>query len=161
LKHPFIVSKNLPKKDIKNELCREKDGILLAHPNIITELARIIRKMIIGISKESATKQNRETKQTRIYALVNSREFRRYIESIEDVHKKLSDHQNDGRRYHEKSWKKESILLEKLMDAVVDITTGIDTIIDGDNQTELQDLDTEHTKDLDRVESGDEDLHQP
>ncbi len=156
----IIVSKNLPKKYINNDLCGEKDGILFAHPNIVTELARIIRKTILDISKETATKQNRETKQAKIYALVNSREFRRYIESIEDVHKKLSDHQNEERRHHEKSWKKENVILEKLREAVVDITTGIDTIIDGDDLTELQDQGRGQTTDVDEMTRQDDKDHQ-
>ena len=154
----FIVSQNLPKRDIKNGLCGEKEGILLAHPNIITEYARLIRKTIIDISKESATKQDRETKQARIYALVNSRGYRRYIETIEEVHKKLSEHQNEERKDHEKSWKKANMIFEKLREVYVDMSTGIDTIMDGQDPVGYEDQTIEQSKDQDQVEMrGDKD----
>jgi hypothetical protein len=152
----IIVSQNLPKKEIKNGLCGEKDGILLAHPIIITELARLIRKTIIDISKESATKQDRETKQAKIYALVNSRGFRRYIETIEEVRKRLSEHQNEERRDHEKSWKKANMIIEKLRDVYVEMSTGIDTIIDGQSTAKYEDQTIEQPKDQDEVEMRDD-----
>ena len=123
-----------------------------------TEYARLIRETIISISKESATKEDRETKQARIYALVNSRGFRRYIEIIEEVYKKLSEHQNEERRDHEKSWKKANMIFEKLRGVYVEMSTGIDTIMDGQDPVGYEDQTIEQPKDLDEVEKkGDKD----
>ena len=54
----IIVSRNLPKRDSKDGLYGEKEGILLVHPDIIVAVAWIIRRTIIEISKEVTSKQD-------------------------------------------------------------------------------------------------------
>jgi hypothetical protein len=153
----IIVSRNLPKRDIKNGLCGQKEGIMLAHPEIVTELAKIIRETIIRISKQSAYNQDRQAKQAKVYALISSQAFRKYIESIGEAPKKFSDLQNEERKDHEKIWKKEAAIMDELLHVHIDITTAIDTIIDGNDASENQiDEQTKHPGNIDNgdVEDG-------
>jgi hypothetical protein len=70
---------------------------LLVHPDIVVAVAWIIRKAIIEISKEATSKQDLETKQSKIYDYVRGREFNSQIESICEAHKRLFDLQDKDR----------------------------------------------------------------
>jgi hypothetical protein len=147
----IIVSKNLPKKEAKNGLCGEKEGILLAHPDIIAELANIIRTAIIEISKQSVCKQDLQTKQSKIYDLIRSREFRRHIEFIAEAHKKLTDLQREEKRDHEMLWKRENAIFEELIKRYNEVSTGIDVILDKQDLTEIKSL--EKAEDIEKESS--------
>jgi hypothetical protein len=127
----IIVSRNLPKRDCKDGLYGEKEGILLVHPDIIVAVAWIIRRAIIEISKEATSKQDLETKQSKIYDYIRGREFNSQIESICEAHKRLFDLQEKERRDHETTWKKRDELQKQLPDAHMHLRSGIDAITQG------------------------------
>ena len=63
----IIVSANLPKTSVPNELYGSREGILLVHPSIVTEVARQIRNGIIEVSKLSTSKEDQKSKQAKLY----------------------------------------------------------------------------------------------
>jgi len=66
----------------------------------------------------------------------------------------------EERKDHEKIWKKETAIMEELLHTHVDITTAIDTIIDGKDVAENH-ID-EQTKDPDEIDKGnDQGLFEP
>ncbi len=67
------VSKNLPKREIKNGLFGEICGILLVHTSIIVEVAFQIRKTIIDLSRLSMSDNEKNSKQSQIYEYITSR----------------------------------------------------------------------------------------
>jgi hypothetical protein len=73
--------------------------------------------------------QDQETKQTKLYAYIRSREFYRQIDALCDTHKKMSDLLKKERNNHESLWKKREALLKQVEDAYIDIKSGIDTIM--------------------------------
>ena len=125
----MIVSANLPKRDIPNELYGEKDGILLVHPSIVVEVARQIRNAIIHISRLSESRKDRECKETKLYDYVKSQEFSRTIESAYQVYRKMMDLQTQEEKAHGKLWKQRAILQEQIKQAYIDISSGIDGIL--------------------------------
>ena len=52
----IIVSSNLPKREVKNGLYGQKDGIVLVHPDIVVEVVKQIRQGIIKISNYAKSK---------------------------------------------------------------------------------------------------------
>lgn len=125
----IIVSSNLPKKDIKNGLCGEKEGILLAHPSIVVEVSRQIRKAIIEISKQSESKKDRETKESKLYDYIKSQDFASTIEKIYSIHQKMTELQNREEKAHERLWRERKELQSQINQTYVRISNGIDTII--------------------------------
>jgi len=125
----MIVSSNLPKKDIKNGLCGEKEGILLAHPSIVVEITRQIRKAIIEISKQSESKKDRETKESKLYDYVKSQDFASTIERIYGIHQKMTELQDREEKAHERLWRERKELQSQINQTYVRISNGIDTII--------------------------------
>jgi hypothetical protein len=125
----IIVSSNLPKKDIKNGLCGEKEGILLAHPSIVVEVSRQIRKAIIEISRQSESKKDRETKESKLYDYVKSQDFASTIEKIYGIHQKMTELQDREEKAHERLWRERKELQSQINQTYVAISNGIDTII--------------------------------
>jgi uncharacterized protein DUF2130 len=91
----IIVSKKL-----KNRYFDEKEGMLLYHPDIIVAVAREIRKRIINESKLSAGLQRQETKRSKIYDYVMSREFYTRIETISGSLRGLDEQQDKEMKDH-------------------------------------------------------------
>lgn len=111
----ILVSRNLPKKSLRDKDGLYGDGILLASPDIIVAIAGIIRKAIIEISKNSVSKQDRETKQTKLYDYARSRDFYRQVESICIASEKMSKLQDDEEKSHNTLWNKREAL-QKILD---------------------------------------------
>jgi hypothetical protein len=140
--HVIIVSQHLPKRDIKNGLYGEKDGVLLVHPCIIVEVAQQIRKAIIKISTLSASNLEQETKQSKMYDYIRSREFSKLIETICETHEALSNLQNDEEKKHRTLWQRRKALHEQLIKVHISISSGIDAIIQEQPKGEKDPIDT-------------------
>jgi hypothetical protein len=149
----IIVSRNLPKENAKNEFYREKDGILLVSPDIIVAVAGIIRRAIIEISKQSASKQDQETKQAKVYDYVIGREFNRQIESICVIHEEISKLQDKEEKDHKTLWKKRESVQKQLRKTYIDISSGLDSIMQGQPKKDEK----EHPIDTDNRDGRDED----
>jgi hypothetical protein len=121
----IIVSKKLP----KNRYFDEKEGVLLVHSDIIVAVARDIRKRIINESKLSAGIQGQETKQLKIYDYVRSREFCKRIETISEGLQGLNKQHDKEMKDHKTEWTKRRKFYDKLKDSIMDISSGIDAII--------------------------------
>jgi hypothetical protein len=151
----ILVSRNLPKKSLKDKdgLYGEIDGILLASPDIIVVVAGIIRKAIIEISKHTASKQDRETKQTKLYDYVRGRDFCRQVESICIVSEKMSRLQDDEEKSHNTLWKKREALQKQLRKTHIDISSGLDSIIQ-EHEHPSVDKDRQDASDEDGMDEG-------
>jgi hypothetical protein len=131
--HVIIVSKNLPKREIKNGLFGEIRGILLVHPSILIEVAFQIRKAIIDLSRISMSCEEKKTKQSKIYEYIISREFNHLVENICVIYKLNQQIQNEEERQHNTLWKKRKKLDQQLQSLYFDISNGINSIIEGDS----------------------------
>ena len=125
----IIVSRNLPKKDIKNGLFGEKEGILLCHPCIVSDVVRQIRRAIIEINKQSGSRKDRENKESKLYDYIRSSDFTSTVEKLHDIYQKAADLQDHEEKAHEGLWKQRKILQSLINDVYSDISTGVDCII--------------------------------
>lgn len=135
-KYVLIVSRNLPKKEVKNGLLGEKDGILLVHPSIVVEVATQIRTGIIEISKLSKSKGDQKSKESKLYNYIISQDFSMILESLDRIHKKLFDLQTKEEKEHQTLWKSRKELQEQLIDTYNDISSGIESITQEEKITE-------------------------
>jgi hypothetical protein len=126
----IIVSRNLPKRSNSNSYWTEKDGISLIDPAIIVPAAIQIRKEIIRISKLCEGNKEQNTKQSLLYDHIRSSKFSKQIEVISEIHMGLVKLQNDDERSFKIVSNKRKALYEKLMSGYLDITGGIDAIIE-------------------------------
>ncbi len=135
-KYVLIVSRNLPKKDVKNGLLGEKEGILLVHPSIVVEVAAQIRTGIIEISKLSKSKGDQKSKESKLYNYIISQDFSMMLESLDRIHKKMFDLQAKEEKDHQTLWKIRKELQEQLISTHNDISSGIESITQEEKITE-------------------------
>jgi hypothetical protein len=125
----IIVSPNLPKKDVKNRLLEEKDGILLAHPSIVVEVAKQIRRAIIEICKQVESSKDRQAKETKLYDYIRSQTFASNIAELYTIYKDMANLQNKEEQAHERLWKDRKTIQEKIHQVYSAISSGIDSIL--------------------------------
>ena len=129
-----IVSANLPKNTVPNGLYGTREGILLVHPSIVTEVARQIRSGIIDVSKLSMGKEDQKSKQAKLYQYVMSPEFSMIIEDISSINEKLYSLQTKEEKDHSTLWKTRRDLYDQLVKSYNGFSSGIESI----TQTELE-----------------------
>jgi hypothetical protein len=132
----IIVSANLPKTSVPNTLYGTREGILLVHPSIVTEVAKQIRSGIIEVSRLSMSKEDQKSKQAKLYQFVMSSEFAMTIEDISKVNEKLYLLQTKEERDHNVLWKTRRDLYDQLVKTYNDVTGGIESI----TQTDLEQI---------------------
>ena len=138
----IIVSANLPKTSVPNGLYGTRDGIILVHPSIVTEVARQIRSGIIEISKLSSSTDDQKSKQAKLYQYVISSEFSMIMEDISSINEKLYLLQTKEEKDHNTLWKTRKELCDQLVNTHNDFTSGIESI----TQTELEEIPVEAKK---------------
>jgi len=124
----IIVSRTFPKKDVKNGFLGNSDGVLLVHPDILIDLVRAIRTMIVKMSKISESMQDREDKQEELYKYVTSEKFCRSFEKILEVHTKLSDLQSKEEKSHKSLWSNRKQVGDELIDTYYNMSSEIERI---------------------------------
>jgi hypothetical protein len=125
----IIVSSNLPKKDVKNGLLGEREGILLCHPSIVVDVVKQIRRAIIEICKQSESRRDREAKESKLYDYIRSQEFAGTVEKLHAIYQKMADLQDSEEKAHGRLWKERKKLQVQINDIYVGISNGVDCII--------------------------------
>jgi hypothetical protein len=133
----IIVSRNLPKKECGDGVIGEKEGILLLHLSIVLELTRQIRKFLVEISREKISQQDRLDKEAQMFAFITSQEITRRLNSLYEVYSKMNDLHVKEQRDHQNLWKTKNTLIEDLRQIYVEITGGIDSIVQGNSEHEV------------------------
>lgn len=129
----IIVSRNLPKKEVPNGMLGQKDGILLAHPSIVVELAEQIRTAMIEIERHADIREHRQSKETRLFEYIISPEFHRSMIELSQVHSQLSALQVKEEKQHQTLWKERKAMVERLVGNTTDLESEIESIL-GNNK---------------------------
>ena len=131
----IIVTRNLPKKEIPNGVLGEKDGILIAHPSIIVELAKQIRDALIEIHRHASSATDRTSKETRLYEYVMSQKYHRTISDLSQIHESLDALQKKEEKQHQTLWKERKSVVDQLLGTTSDIETEIESIVGSGEET--------------------------
>lgn len=125
----FIVSRNLPKRDVPNGLFGEREGVFLIHPSVLVEVAKTVRRGILEVNMQNQSVKNREAKEVKLYNYIRGQEFRNNIETLNLIYQSMSKLQDAEERAHQRLWKERKALQTKIGQAFRDITAGLDSII--------------------------------
>ena len=125
----IIVSANLPKNSVPNGLYGTRDGIILVHPSIVTEVTKQIRTAIIEISRLRLSTDDQASKQAQLYQYLTSSEFLRIMEDISAAHETLYKLQTKEEKDHQTLWKSRNHEVDKLVKLANDYGSGIESII--------------------------------
>lgn len=124
----LIVSEKLPKISVPNGLYGTRDGIILVHPKIVTEVAKQIRTSIIEVSKHSLGKEDLKSKQSKLYEFVMSNEFAIIVNELTQTDQELYKLQSKEERDHNTMWKIRKELCSKLTEAHNNLASTIEYI---------------------------------
>ena len=138
----IIVSANLPKNSVPNGHYGTRDGILLVHPSLVTEVTKQIRTAIIEISKLRLSSKDQKSKQTQLYEYIMSSEFSRIIEEFSTIYEQLYKLQTKEEKDHQTLWKSRNHEIDKLVKLSNDIGSGVESI----TQTSLDEIKVEVKK---------------
>jgi hypothetical protein len=138
----LIVSANLPKTSVPNELYGARDGIILVHPRIVTSVTSQIRRGIIEVSKLSTSKGDQKSKQAKLYQYMMSSEFSLLLEEISMSNEALYKLQNKEEKEHQTMWKSRKQEHDKQVRLYNDLCSGIESI----TQTTLDEIKMEVEK---------------
>ena len=138
----IIVSANLPKNSVPNGWYGTRDGIILVHPSIVTEVTKQIRTAIIEISRLRLSTDDQASKQAQLYQYLTSSEFLRIMEDISAAHETLYKLQTKEEKDHQTLWKSRNHEVDKLVKLANDYGSGIESII----QTSLDEIKVEAKK---------------
>jgi hypothetical protein len=108
----IVTAKGITSKDSKNELIGKRDGIMLIHPNIAIEVAKLIRGFLIENSKLIRSKNGRESKQRKLYDYIMSAKYATKVKTIMHINSKLERLQSNEEGYHKKKWRERKKLIE-------------------------------------------------
>lgn len=110
----FIVSTNLPKRDVPNGLFGEREGVFLIHPSVLVEVVRTVRAAMVEIYMQTQGAKNREAKESKLYDYIRGQEFRDTLERLNRVYQTMARLQDMEERAHGRLWKERRILQSKI-----------------------------------------------
>jgi hypothetical protein len=148
--HLIVVLNHLP-REIKNGCIGRKDGILIVRRDVVMEVARQIRSLLIQISRLSANKQHQATKQSKLYDYIGSREFCRQMETICESDAEESELQKKEEKDHLTLWKSRKAIQDKRRNAYVSISSALDAITQEKPQIEDYSCEREKVLPLDVI----------
>jgi hypothetical protein len=105
-----------------------RDGIILVHPSIVTEVTRQIRSGIVEVSKLSTSKGDQKSKQAKLYQYMMSSEFSLLVEDISMSNEALYKLQNKEEKDHQTLWKSRKHEYDKQVRLYNDLCSGIESI---------------------------------
>ena len=109
--HVIIVTA----KGIKiNRFTEKREGIILVHPIVLLDVARMIRTLVIETEKYVKNSEAFESKQMEIYNYVTSPEFNREWELKLDIISQLNELQSSEDRHHKQTSDKRRKLIDRL-----------------------------------------------
>jgi hypothetical protein len=101
----IVTTRGITKNDSNNSLIGKREGILLVHPSIVVEIARLLRSFIIKMAKQKRSNNAKTSKQVKLYDHLTSEVYAITIETRKDKKLKLDELQRLEEEYHKKTWK--------------------------------------------------------
>ncbi|MDA8008485.1 MAG: DUF2130 domain-containing protein [Alphaproteobacteria bacterium] len=127
--HVIIVSRAMPAGS--NQGITTKDGVLLVHPYIITDVVSVIRDGIIRIAEAAANAEDRDGKEADLYRYVTGDEFRAGVDRLFSLRDEMASLQSRERKEHETIWKKRDEMIEVMSAQLLDVRDHITKITQG------------------------------
>ena len=127
--YSLIVSSKPQKRTVPNGLLGEVEGVIVVHPDIVVEVAKTIREGILKIARMSASQEDMDAKQARLYRYVVGHEFADVMRSLESADKEMDELQVKEEKAHKILWDRRKAAVSKQRRAHADLSGGIDAII--------------------------------
>jgi hypothetical protein len=117
-----------------NRFTEKREGILLVHPIVLIDVARMFRSLIIETERFAKRSEEFESKQTEIYNYVTSLEYNREWELKLDIKSQLNELQSSDDRRHKQISDKRRKLIDRLYELIEKNHTTISDILHDDDK---------------------------
>jgi hypothetical protein len=138
--HVLIVTENGIRT---NRFTERRDGILLVHPIVLIDVARMIRSLIIETAKYAKNSEDLRKSEARLYNYVTSPEYNREWELIMDIKSQLDELQKSEDKRQNQSSEKRRKLIDKLYELIEKNHSVISNILHRDEKEDEAASDTE------------------
>lgn len=131
----IVTAKGIRPKDCKTNRMSsigEREGILLFHPLVVVEEARLIRNFIIENAKQRTINNGGKSKHKKLYDYMISPERDRKIQEKMRIKLDLDNQQTKEEEYHKRIWKNRKDMIQELFDTEEEDKRMIKDIIHGD-----------------------------
>lgn len=125
----IIVTRSMPAKS--NLAITTKDGVLLVHPYIISDVVSVIRDGIIKIAAAAANAEDRDGKEADLYRYITGDDFTTRVARLLSIRDDMATLQEQEKKDHERIWKKRDEMLDIMSSQLVDVKDNISKITQG------------------------------
>ena len=135
----IVTANGITDRDSNNTLIGTREGILLVHPSIVVQIAKLLRSFIIEMAKHARSNDGRASKQANLYDLLTSAEYARTIKTRRAMKSNLDDQQRKEEDYHKKLWKDRKKCIEEWFKVDENNQQMIDGIIQDQTSQQIED----------------------
>lgn len=125
--HVVLVSRAFPKKE--RDLCW-RDGVPVVSPSRAVALAHVIRRFIIQAHRAGLSGRDAGRKTEELYAYIRGEAFKRRLEDIVEISRKLGEGLKAERRQHTRHWTRREKAYADLSYLATEIEETIRSIIE-------------------------------
>jgi len=131
--HAILSTFKFPKDTSQVEI---RDGVIIVNPARAVTIAQIIRKHLLHVHSLRLSKSERAEKMASLYDFMTSERYILLTGRLDTESDALLDLQETDKKYHDKHWKKEGLLIRSVQKVKSEIDTAVELIIGGSAESE-------------------------
>jgi hypothetical protein len=124
--HAILSTRKFPAKTGQLHI---EGGVLLANPARVVTLVTLLRQHLIHLHTLRISSAERENKTAALYDFITSDHCTQFLSRIDANAQGLLDLQMKAKKFHDKAWEKEGVLIKQIQKAQADFSNEICRII--------------------------------
>jgi hypothetical protein len=132
--HAVLATLKFPKDAGQVEI---RDGVIVVNPARAVAIAQILRKHLLHVHTLRLSKNERQEKMAALYDFMTSERYALLTGRHDTESEALLELQETDKKYHDKHWQKEGLLIRSIQKVKAEIDTAVELIIGGSPETEL------------------------
>lgn len=130
--HAILSTFKFPKDTDQVEI---RDSVVIVKPARGIAIARILRKYLLHHTLR-LSKSERQSKMAELYDFITSERYALLAGRLDSESDALMDLQETDKKYHDRHWQKEGLLIRSIQKVKAEIDTAVELIIGGSPDTE-------------------------
>jgi hypothetical protein len=124
--HAVLATLKFPKDTAQIEI---RDGIIVVNPARAVAIAQILRKHLLHVHTLRLSKSERAEKMAGLYDFMTSGHYALLMGRLDTESDALLELQEVDKKYHDKHWQKEGLLIRSMQKVKAEIDTAVELII--------------------------------
>ena len=124
--HAVLATLKFPKETAQIE---NRDGVIVVNPARAVAIAQILRKHLLHVHALRLSKSQRQEKMAELYDFMTSERYALLIGRLDTESDALLELQETDKKYHDKHWAKEGLLIRSIQKVKAEVDTAVELII--------------------------------